>query len=239
MLPRTIAQALTPLITQLGHEFERTELLQQALTHRSFGAPHNERLEFLGDGVLNCSVASLLFERFPSFPEGDLSRVRAHLVNQDCLSRLAQGIDLGRYLYLGEGELKSGGFRRPSILADALEAIFGAVFIDDGFAAADQLIRRLYAPLLSTIDPKSLGKDPKTLLQEFLQGLHFELPRYNIVEIRGEAHEQIFLVECLIPELAIRVVGEGGSRRGAEQRAAHSAYELATVESGKRIGKYE
>ncbi len=234
MHPRTIAQSLAPLVTQLGDEFERSELLQQALIHRSFGAPHNERLEFLGDGVLNCSIASLLFERFPSFPEGDLSRIRAHLVNQECLSRLAQGLDLGQYLSLGEGELKSGGFRRPSILADALEAIFGAVFIDRGFAAADRLIRKLYAPLLSTIDPKSLGKDPKTLLQEFLQGRRLELPKYNIVEVRGEAHEQLFLVECLISELGLRSVGEGGSRRSAEQRAAQSAYELAMLEFNKR-----
>jgi ribonuclease III len=227
MHPRTLAQTLAPLVTQLGHEFERAELLQQALTHRSFGTPNNERLEFLGDGVLNCTVASLLFERFPNLPEGDLSRIRAHLVNQECLSRLALGLDLGRYLNLGEGELKSGGFRRPSILADTLEAIFGAVFIDQGFAAADLLIRKFYVPLLSTIDPKSLGKDPKTLLQEFLQGHRMELPKYNIVEVRGEAHDQVFQVECLIPELDIRVPGEGASRRSAEQRAAHAAYEAA------------
>ncbi len=217
------------LAPKLGHLFERPTLLQQALTHRSFGTPHNERLEFLGDGVLNCAIASLLFERFPSLPEGDLSRIRAHLVNQECLSRLAQSWDIGPHLLLGEGELKSGGFRRPSILADALEAVFGAVFIDGGFYAADKLIRGLYEPLLAEIDYKTLGKDPKTLLQEFLQGNRLDLPRYNIVAVRGEAHEQQFLVECLIPALDIRVQGEGGSRRSAEQRAAEVAYESAKV----------
>jgi ribonuclease III len=222
------------LVLQLGYDFIRPELLRQALTHRSYGSPHNERLEFLGDGVLNCSAASLLFERFPSLPEGDLSRLRSHLVNQECLSQLAFALDLGGYLRLGEGELKSGGFRRPSILADALEAIFGAVFIDAGFIAADSLIRRLYSPLLADLDPKSLGKDPKTLLQEYLQGRRLDLPRYNILEVLGEAHEQLFRVECVIPVLGVRADGEGNSRRSAEQRAAQAAYDAALTALEKK-----
>lgn len=211
------------LLARLGSTFRRTELLRQALTHRSYGTPHNERLEFLGDGVLNCSIASQLYERFPGRPEGDLSRMRAHLVNQDSLSRLASGLELGQYLMLGEGELKSGGFRRPSILADALEALVGATFIDAGFEAADALIRRLYGPLLDEVDPDTLGKDPKTLLQEILQGRRIALPQYNVLGVRGEAHEQHFIVECVIPALAIQTRGEGSSRRAAEQRAAETA----------------
>lgn len=219
--------ALRRLTERLGHPVQRPEILRQALTHRSYGSPNNERLEFLGDGVLNCVVASLLYERFPRHPEGDLSRVRAHLVNQDSLSRLAQELELGEVLFLGEGELKSGGFRRPSILADALEAIFGAVFVEGGFDAANRLIRRLYDPLVLEIDPALVGKDPKTLLQELLQGRRIDLPRYNILEVAGEAHEQTFRVECLIPALGVRTLGQGGSRRGAEQQAAQEA--LPTV----------
>lgn len=215
------------LFTRLGYRFEDSRLARQALTHRSYGTPHNERLEFLGDGVLNCAVASLLYERFPHLPEGHLSRLRANLVNQDSLSRLANQLDVGSYLLLGEGELKSGGFRRPSILADALEACFGAVFLDGGFDAAAEVIRTLYEPLVAELDPKAMGKDPKTLLQEFLQGRHLALPKYQVIEVRGEAHEQQFHVECLIPELAIRTQGEGPSRRSAEQLAARLAYDEA------------
>lgn len=215
------------LFARLGYRFADPRLARQALTHRSYGAPHNERLEFLGDGVLNCAVASLLYAHFPHLPEGDLSRLRANLVNQDSLSRLANQLDLGSHLLLGEGELKSGGFRRPSILADALEACFGAVFLDGGFDAAAAVIRALYEPLLAELDPKAMGKDPKTLLQEFLQGRHLALPKYQVIEVRGEAHEQQFRVECLIPELAICTQGEGSSRRSAEQLAARLAYEAA------------
>jgi ribonuclease-3 len=217
------------LFTRLGYRFADPRLARQALTHRSYGTPHNERLEFLGDGVLNCAVASLLYERFPRLPEGHLSRLRANLVNQDSLSRLANQLDLGSYLLLGEGELKSGGFRRPSILADALEACFGAVFLDGGFDAAAGVICTLYEPLVAELDPKAMGKDPKTLLQELLQGRHLALPTYQVVEVRGEAHEQQFHVECLIPELAIRTLGEGPNRRSAEQLAARLAYEEAAA----------
>ena len=215
------------LLRLLGYRFSDPLLLRQALTHRSYGAPHNERLEFLGDGVLNFIIASLLYERFPVLPEGDLSRLRAHLVNQETLSQLARTLDLGQYLLLGEGELKSGGFRRPSILADAFEGILGAIYVDGGFEAAVDVVRRIYEPLLAELDPKSLGKDPKTLLQEYLQGRRLSLPLYNVVSVSGEAHEQHFQVECVILELSIRAEGEGSSRRSAEQNAARSAYQLA------------
>ena len=215
------------LFSRLGYRFNDPRLARQALTHRSHGTPHNERLEFLGDGVLNCAIASLLYERFPRLPEGHLSRLRANLVNQDSLFRLANHLDLGSCLLLGEGELKSGGFRRPSILADGLEACFGAVFLDGGFDAAADVIRKLYEPLVAELDPKALGKDPKTLLQELLQGRHLALPKYNVIEVRGEVHEQQFHVECLIPELGIRTEGQGPSRRSAEQLAAGLAYEEA------------
>jgi ribonuclease-3 len=214
------------LQSRLGHPFQQPRLLRQALTHRSYGTPHNERLEFLGDAVLNCVVAALLFERFPGLPEGHLSRLRASLVNQDSLSELAQRLDLGSQLKLGEGELKSGGFRRPSILADALEAILGAVYLDGGFEAAAALVRRLFDDRLQAIDPHTMGKDPKTLLQEHLQGRRLALPRYTVLSIEGEAHDQHFHVECAIPELSIRTLGEGPSRRAAEQSAARAAYDL-------------
>jgi ribonuclease-3 len=212
---------------RLDYRFRDASLLRQALTHRSYGAPNNERLEFLGDGLLNFVIARLLYEQFTKLPEGDLSRLRASLVNQQTLSELAATLSLGDHLLLGEGELKSGGFRRPSILADAFEALVGAIFLDGGFAAAEQVLGRLYQPLMSRADPAALGKDPKTRLQEYLQGRHLALPRYSIVNVSGEAHEQQFRVECAIPELGLTSQGEGPSRRAAEQEAARAAYELA------------
>ncbi|HEY0294522.1 MAG TPA: ribonuclease III, partial [Bordetella sp.] len=164
------------LETRLDHRFGDQALLEQALTHRSHGARHNERLEFLGDSVLNFVVAAMLFEKYGKLDEGDLSRLRANLVKQSSLVEVAQRLDLSQYLRLGEGELKSGGFRRPSILADAVEAIFGAVFLDAGFDAARKVILKLYQPVMANIDPKTLGKDAKTLLQEFLQGRKLPLP---------------------------------------------------------------
>jgi ribonuclease-3 len=213
----------------LGHGFGRPELLRQALTHRSFGSPHNERLEFLGDSVLNCVVAGALYNSFATLKEGELSRLRASLVRQETLFGIARGLALGDFLQLGEGELKSGGARRPSILADALEAIFGAIYVDAGFDAARTVIERLYAPSMIRIDPNDPGKDPKTALQEILQGRHLPLPRYALLAARGEAHAQEFDIECLIPELGIRTTGSGGSRRIAEQQAAQSA--LAEINS--------
>jgi ribonuclease-3 len=218
---------LRALEDKLGHRFNRTELLTQALTHRSHSATHNERLEFLGDSVLNLSVAHLLYDRYSKIDEGDLSRLRANLVKQQSLHEIAQSINLSQFLRLGEGELKSGGFRRPSILADCVEAIVGAIFLDAGFEAAEKVIRSLYEPVLKSVDPKTLGKDAKTLLQEYLQGRKIVLPTYNVIATHGAAHSQEFEVECLVPKLDIRVVGGGGSRRAAEQSAAKKALEVA------------
>jgi ribonuclease-3 len=216
---------------RLGYRFSNAALLQQALTHRSHGVPHNERLEFLGDGLLNFVVARLLFQEFPALPEGDLSRLRASLVNQQALSELAVSLSVGDFLRLGEGELKSGGFRRPSILADAFEALIGAISLDGGFSAAEKVLAELYRPLLAAIDPRASGnKDPKTRLQEYLQGRKLALPQYSIMAVEGEAHEQHFRVECAIPELAIRSSGAGPTRRAAEQDAAQSAYDLAIMQ---------
>ncbi|MFZ6709288.1 ribonuclease III [Undibacterium sp. TC9W] len=212
---------------RLGHQFSNPALLQQALTHRSHSVLHNERLEFLGDSVLNCVVASLLFDSFANIDEGDLSRVRANLVKQQSLYEIAQRIELSQFLRLGEGELKSGGFRRPSILADTLEALFGAIFLDAGFDAAREVIRSLYAPVLASVDPTTLGKDAKTLLQEFLQSKKIALPQYNVVATHGAAHNQEFEIECLVPKLEIQVFGTGGSRRAGEQAAAKLALETA------------
>jgi len=211
-----------------GYPFENPELLRQALTHRSYSASHNERLEFLGDGVLNCVIAAELFRRFPQLAEGELSRLRASLVNQQSLFEIAQQIDLGTQLRLGEGELKSGGARRPSMLADALEAVIGAVFIDGGFEAARAAVLRLFGQSLSAADPFKLAKDAKTRLQELMQARRVPLPQYTVISTAGEAHEQSFRVECVIPELNIRTEGEGTSRRAAEQAAASRAYELGS-----------
>lgn len=211
-----------------GHPFENPELLRQALTHRSYSSAHNERLEFLGDGVLNCVIAAELFRRFPQLAEGELSRLRASLVNQQSLFEIAQQIELGAQLRLGEGELKSGGARRPSMLADALEAVIGAVFIDGGFEAARAVVLRWFEQPLNAADPFKLDKDAKTRLQEFLQARRVPLPQYAVISTAGEAHEQIFRVECVIPELNIRTEGEGASRRTAEQAAASRAFDLAS-----------
>jgi ribonuclease-3 len=220
-----------PLQRKLGYSFAQAHLLQQALTQRSHSTPHNERLEFLGDSVLNCCVAHELYQRFGDLKEGELTVLRAKLVRQETLVELAQELELGTYLRLGEGELKSGGFRRPSILANAVEALFGAVFLDGGFAAAQGVIRRLYASSLEHLDAQTLGRDPellgkdaKTLLQELLQARKLPLPQYAVVATRGAAHSQMFQVECQVPQLAIRTTGFGASRRIAEQEAAKLAF---------------
>ncbi len=214
------------LTAKIGYRFSNADLLRQALTHRSHGAGHNERLEFLGDSVLNFVIALELFNAFPQVSEGELSRLRANLVNQPSLHGIAQRLDLGAFLRLGEGELKSGGAQRPSMLADALEALIGAAFIDGGFEAARKMVSRLFAAALAQADPHLIGKDAKTLLQEFLQARHLALPQYTVVSTAGGAHEQTFRVECAIPELDIRTHGEGTSRRNAEQVAARRAFDL-------------
>lgn len=208
----------------IDYQFKNQSLLQQALTHRSHSSQNNERLEFLGDGVLNFIIAHQLYQRFPKLSEGDLSRMRAQLVKEPTLGEIAVSLNLGDHLRLGEGELKSGGWRRPSVLADALEAIVGAAYLDGGFEAAEQMVIRLFAALLEKLDPKAIGKDPKSLLQEHLQGWKMDLPEYKVLATEGEAHCQTFRVECHIGKLNITTSGEGTSRRAAEQQAAELAY---------------
>jgi len=227
---------LIPAVTQdkvedklclaLGYIFTQPQLLQRALTHRSYSADHNERLEFLGDSLLGCIVAQYLYVHYPNMSEGELSRLRSNLVREETLAILAQQLNLGGYLNLGEGELKSGGFRRPSILADTLEAIFGAVSLDGGFAATESVVLKLFVPYLASVDINTLGKDAKTLLQEYLQSKHIALPTYTIRDIQGEAHQQSFQVECAVPTLKIITRGEGVNRRSAEQQAANVAYQI-------------
>ncbi len=207
----------------LGYTFVRSDLLTQALTHRSYGAVNNERLEFLGDSVLNCTVARALYDAFPELPEGSLSRLRANLVRQETLADIAAALKLGESLRLGEGELKSGGFRRPSILADALESLFGAIFLDAGFEAAQRVVRGLFDPLVARIDPRASGKDPKTELQEILQSRRLPLPDYRLIGTQGEAHDQSFIVECVLAKPVLSTRGIGKSRRAAEQEAARQA----------------
>ena len=209
----------------LGYRFSHLELLRQALTHRSHGSPHNERLEFLGDSVLNCAMATLLFTRFPTLREGDWSRLRANLVRPDTLAQIARSLKLGDHIRLGEGELKSGGFRRPSILADGLEAIICSIYRDTGFDSAHGGIAHLYESLLAGIGPKQSAKDAKSALQGLLQARKLPLPTYALIATRGEAHAQEFDVECVIFNLGIRVSGSGSSRRNAEQAAARGAIE--------------
>lgn len=211
---------LQALQTRLEHEFSNPRLLQQALTHRSFSADHNERVEFLGDSVLNLAVAGLLYERLSELPEGDLSRVRANLVKQDTLHKLAVQLGLPQLIRLGEGEAKSGGQKRPSILADALEAVIGAVFLDAGFDKADRLVRRMFEDVEINPHMQAIGKDPKTELQEWLQGRKMNLPIYRVVGTLGAAHKQTFDVECEISEYGRAERGIGGSRRAGEQAAA-------------------
>jgi ribonuclease III len=215
--------ALPDIEQRIGYRFTGRDLLRAALTHRSHGAHHNERLEFLGDSLLNLTIAMELFTRFPKSPEGDLSRLRAALVKKQALYEVAQEIALGDVLLLGEGELRSGGFRRPSILADALEALIGAVLVDGGLQAARDLVCRLFASRLDGLHPNTLDKDPKTRLQELLQGRHLALPSYNVIAITGAAHDQRFRVACSIADCNISTEGEGPSRRAAEMQAAERA----------------
>lgn len=229
---------LKQLQEKLDYQFNNEAFLTRALTHRSHGQSNNERLEFLGDSILNFTIASLLFEGLKQEDEGDLSRIRASLVNQQTLAELSTKLALSEVLRLGEGELKSGGFRRPSILADALEAIFGAIYLDSDIDSAQRVIARLYEPLIKNVDFKTAGKDSKTLLQEMLQAKRLALPKYVVVDTRGAAHSQEFVVECRVEELAIVTEAVGQSRRQAEQSAAALALDtLAPILSQANFKK--
>jgi ribonuclease III len=205
---------------RLGHQFADVGLLALALTHRSHGTDHNERLEFLGDAVLSLAISSLLFERFATSDEGELTRVRAHLVREDTLHKVALLQGLPEVLKLGDGEARGGGAQRPSILADALEAVIGATFIDGGFVAARAVVQRLFGDVISTTDLVGWAKDAKTELQEWLQARRMPVPTYRIIATRGQPHDQTFDVECAVPVLNLTHAGEGRSRRLGEQDAA-------------------
>ncbi|WP_028996336.1 ribonuclease III [Azohydromonas australica] len=219
---------------RLGYRFAQPRLLQRALTHRSFGADHNERLEFLGDAVLSITISAMLYERFSGSDEGDLTRVRAHLVREDSLHRVALQLGLPEVLRLSEGEARGGGAQRPSILADALEAILGAAFLDGGFEPAQALVRRLFGEVIASTEMDGWSKDPKTELQEWLQARRLAVPVYRIVATRGQAHAQTFEVECAVPALGLAEPGEGRSRRMAEQDAARRL--LENLKSSDRPG---
>ncbi len=221
-----MSEPLAGLCRRLGYQFTQATLLEDALTHRSAGSRNNERLEFLGDAILNFTIAAELYRRFDQADEGELSRLRASLVNAQALAILSRGLNLGECLTLGSGELKSGGFRRESILADALEAVFGAVYLDGGFEVCRELILRLYQATLTDLPAFADLKDPKTQLQEFLQSRKRPLPSYQVIEMSGEAHAQIFIVECQAEGLPTPTRGHGSSRRKAEQEAASKALRL-------------
>ncbi|VAW79347.1 Ribonuclease III [hydrothermal vent metagenome] len=223
-------RSLDGLVRSLDCKFQQAELLEAAVTHRSAGSRNNERLEFLGDAVLGFVVAELLFEKFPDASEGQLSRLRASLVKRDTLADVARELDLGDYLRLGSGELKSGGFRRDSILADALEAILGAILLDSGYETCRDSIHQLFAVKIDGLSSVSELKDPKTLLQEFLQSRRLSLPVYEITSVSGKAHQQHFVVECKVVDLDLSVTGEGNNRRGAEQAAARRMLDQVNVD---------
>ncbi len=219
---------LLALQQRLGHRFAQPELLERALTHRSYSAQHYERLEFLGDSVLSLAISGLLYQRLSRQPEGDLSRIRANLVKQDTLHGLAEQLGLPALLRLGEGEVRSGGRQRPSILADALEAVLGAVYLDAGFDAANAVVQRLFAKVDLRPGQQAQGKDAKTALQEWLQGRKMKLPQYRVASTHGEAHRQTFEVVCEVAETGQQARGTGASRRAAEQAAATEMLQLLT-----------
>jgi len=210
----------------IHYTFNDPSLMIMALTHRSFSAQHNERLEFLGDSILSFLISNELYKRFPCIDEGDLSRLRAQLVKESSLSAIATSMGLGDFIRLGEGELKSAGWRRPSILADTLESMIGAIHLDGGIERTHQFVLRFFKTQLNEIDPTLIHKDPKTLLQELLQSKRQDLPIYTVVMIEGEAHSQNFTIECHIKKSNIKTQGVGNSRRIAEQEAASKAYQL-------------
>jgi ribonuclease-3 len=211
------------LIAFTGYQFKHRELLEQALTHRSFSrSANNERLEFLGDSVLNLIISNFIYGRFESASEGRLSRIRASLVKQDTLAMVAREIGLGDHILLGGGELKSGGFRRDSILSDALEALIAAIYLDSDYAQAEKTVLHLFDNLLQAVDVESSLKDPKTQLQEYLQGRQKSLPLYEVIQTNGKSHDQVFTVSCELSDLGLQSEGKGSSRKKAEQQAAHN-----------------
>lgn len=228
---------LAVLQQRLGHRFEDPEILTRALTHRSFCAEHNERLEFLGDAVLNLAVSSLLYERFSGSDEGDLTRVRAHLVREDSLHRVALALELPEVLRMSDGESRGGGAQRPSMLADAVEALLGAVYREGGFAAAHETVRRLFGEIIQATEVDNWSKDAKTELQEWLQARHLAVPSYRILAARGEKHAQTFEVECAVAALDRVAHGEGRSRRVAEQDAAGQMLEQLKGGARPRVAK--
>ena len=225
---------LEALQRRLGHRFASAALLQRALTHRSFGADHNERLEFLGDAVLSLAVSDMLFDRFSGSDEGDLTRVRAHLVREDSLHRAALSLGLPELVRISEGEARGGGAQRPSILADAVEALIGAVFQEGGYASARALVQGLFGEVIQATEAESWSKDAKTELQEWLQARRIAVPAYRISATHGQAHAQTFEVECAVAALGLTQLGEGRSRRSAEQEAASRM--LAALKSDDKPG---
>lgn len=222
------AQHYHSLYKKIGYTFENPDNLSLALTHRSASKKHNERLEFLGDAVLGMVIANALFSRFPKQPEGNLTRMRSSLVKGDTLAEIGKEFQLGDLLYLGSGELKSGGFRRSSILADAVEAIIGAIYLESGIAKCEEIVLNWFEERINNLNPDLHLKDDKTRLQEYLQGKGLALPDYQVVEIGGKAHDQTFVVECKVVELAKPAIGRGNSRRKAEQHAARLILEKLT-----------
>ncbi|GAB2801354.1 ribonuclease III [Halomonas shantousis] len=229
-----MSSSLTTFSRRIGYQFRDAAFLELALTHRSYGGENNERLEFLGDSIVNFVIAEALFQRFPQAREGQLSRLRARLVKGQTLAELAREFSLGEYLRLGSGEMKSGGFRRDSILADAVEAVIGAIYLDGGMEIAKARVLSWYGTRLEAIDLQDTLKDPKTRLQEFLQSRQAALPRYDVVSVEGEAHAQTFTIECHVDMLADHTLGVGASRRHAEQQAAERALARLEPTRGKR-----
>ncbi|MDI2508281.1 ribonuclease III [Pseudomonas aeruginosa] len=227
-----MSNSLDRLERKLGYTFKDWDLMVLALTHRSYAGRNNERLEFLGDAILNFVIGEALFHHFPQAREGQLSRLRARLVKGETLALLARGFEVGDYLRLGSGELKSGGFRRESILADAMEALIGAIYLDTGMDSARERIIAWLGPQLRELTPVDTNKDPKTRLQEFLQSRGCDLPRYEVVDIQGEPHCRTFFVDCEVALLSDKTHGHGGSRRIAEQVAAAAALVALGVENG-------
>jgi ribonuclease-3 len=211
---------------RIGHRFRDPALLAQALTHRSFGSPHYERLEFLGDSVLGCAVTELLFRRHPGLPEGKLSRIRAGLIREESLARIGRELGIAAFLRLDESTARNEGAERPSILADALEAVYGAVFLDGGYAAARDVVERTFGPALTQLDPDAVEKDAKTRLQEYLQAKRRAKPQYRVVSTSGAKQSLTFEIECAVDEPALKATGSGSSRQRAEQQAAANLLKL-------------